>query len=53
MFDMIGSMVLMVATMILMLWGSAKVFRIGVLRTGQPPKLLELFRQLTTHERER
>jgi ABC-2 type transport system permease protein len=53
MFDMIGSIVLMVVTMVVMLWGSAKVFRIGVLRTGQPPKLLELFRQLTTHERER
>ena len=52
-FDLVGSMVLMLVTMVFMLWLSAKVFRIGVLRTGQPPKLLELLRALTTPENER
>jgi hypothetical protein len=30
--------------MILALWMAGKIFRIGVLRTGQPPKLLEMLR---------
>jgi ABC-2 type transport system permease protein len=53
MFDLIGSIVLMLVTMVLILWLSAKIFRIGVLRTGQPPRLLELLRALTTPEKER
>ena len=44
MFDLIGTMILLVATTGLVLWLSGKIFRIGILRTGQPPKLLELFR---------
>jgi ABC-2 type transport system permease protein len=46
MFDVIGTMVLLVITTILVLYMAAKVFRIGILRTGQPPKLLELVRWL-------
>jgi hypothetical protein len=30
-----------------MLWVSSRIFRIGILRTGQPPKLVELFKSLT------
>jgi hypothetical protein len=26
------------------LWLSGRIFRIGILRTGQPPKLVELLR---------
>lgn len=44
MFDVVGTMILLIATTALVLWLSGKIFRIGVLRTGQPPKLLELFR---------
>lgn len=46
MFDLVGTMILMVVATIFSLWASAKVFRIGVLRTGQPPRLLELLRWL-------
>jgi ABC-2 type transport system permease protein len=43
-FDRIGTVILMIASAGAMLWLSAKIFRIGILRTGQPPRLVELFR---------
>jgi ABC-2 type transport system permease protein len=46
-FDLIGTFVLLVATTVLALWMSGKIFRIGILRTGQPPKILELIRWAT------
>lgn len=42
--DMVGTLILMVVTTVFMLWLSGKIFRTGILRTGQPPRLLELFR---------
>jgi len=45
---MIGSGILMGVTAILSLWLSSRVFRIGVLRIGQPPKILELLKSITT-----
>lgn len=42
--DMVGTIFLMLATAVAALWMAGKVFRIGILRTGQPPKLLELLR---------
>ena len=42
--DMIGTFVLLVASTALALWMSGKIFRIGVLRTGQPPKIVEMLR---------
>ncbi len=48
MFDMIGSGIMMVVTAVFMLWLSSRIFRIGVLRIGQPPKLLELLKGITT-----
>jgi ABC-2 type transport system permease protein len=42
MFDLVGTLILMVVSASLVLWLSGKVFRIGILRTGQPPKLLEM-----------
>lgn len=44
--DMVGTILLMLATAAAALWMAGKVFRIGILRTGQPPKLLELLRWL-------
>src|SRR5262245_29702141 len=44
MFERVGTMVVLVVTTITMLWLSGRIFRIGVLRTGQPPKLMELVR---------
>ena len=43
-FDLIGTMVLMVATTAGGLWMAGKIFRIGILRTGQPPRVLEMLR---------
>lgn len=43
-FDMVGTFVLLIATTALAMWMAGKVFRIGILRTGQPPKLLEMVR---------
>lgn len=44
MFDRVGTLLLLIATTIGMLWLSGRIFRIGILRTGQPPKLSELVR---------
>lgn len=44
--DVIGTLVLLVAFTGFVLWGAGRVFRIGILRTGQPPKLVELLRWL-------
>jgi len=33
-----GTLLLLLVTTSLALWMSGKVFRIGILRTGQPPK---------------
>ena len=41
---------LMVATIILTLRGTAKVFRIGILMTGKPPKLMEMVKWFALRE---
>jgi ABC-2 type transport system permease protein len=43
-FDLIGTMVLLVVSTIAALWMAGKIFRIGILRTGQPPKIVEMLR---------
>lgn len=42
--DLVGSYLLMLVTMGFLVWVMARVFRQSILRTGQPPKLLDLFR---------
>ncbi len=44
--DLVGTLVLLVVSAVGALWMAGKVFRIGILRTGQPPKLLEMLRWL-------
>jgi ABC-2 type transport system permease protein len=44
MFERVGTLALLVASTIGMLWLSGRIFRTGILRTGQPPKLVELWR---------
>jgi ABC-2 type transport system permease protein len=44
MIDLIGTLVLLIFTASLTLWMSGKIFRIGILRTGQPPKVVEMVR---------
>lgn len=45
-FDVIGTIILLAISTLVVLWLSGKIFRIGILRTGQPPKLIELIRWL-------
>jgi len=46
MIDIIGTSVLLLLSVVLVLWLSGRVFRQGVLRSGQPPRLLELWQML-------
>ena len=44
--EIYGTAIMLLISVVVVFWLSAKIFRIGVLRSGQPPKLLELFRWL-------
>ena len=44
----IGTFILMLAYTALILWGAGRIFRAGILRTGQPPRFLELIKWLRT-----
>ena len=46
MIDLVGTTLVLLASIVLVLWLSGKVFRVGVLRSGQPPKIVELFRMM-------
>lgn len=46
MFDVIGTGVLTIVSTAAMLALAGRIFRVGILRTGQPPKIVELFRWL-------
>ena len=40
--ELIGATLLMIATAMLLLWSAGRIFRIGILRTGNRPKLAEV-----------
>ncbi|MGF1605105.1 MAG: ABC transporter permease [Rhodothalassiaceae bacterium] len=40
--DLVGSAIAQIAGIMLVLWLSAKIFRVGALRAGKPPKLREV-----------
>jgi hypothetical protein len=44
MVDIVGTTLLLIVSIVFVLWLSGKVFRQGVLRTGQPPRFVELLR---------
>lgn len=46
MIDVIGTTIVLVVSTIGVLWLSGRVFRQGILRTGQPPRIVELWRML-------
>ena len=46
MVDVIGTTLLLIASILFVLWLSGKVFRLGVLRTGEPPKIMELLKMM-------
>ncbi len=41
-FEIYGTGILLFVSVLVVFWASSRIFRIGVLRTGQPPKLMEL-----------
>jgi hypothetical protein len=45
-FDVIGTMLLLIVFTAFVLWGAVKIFRIGILRSGQPPRIVEMIRWL-------
>ncbi|NRA74554.1 MAG: ABC transporter permease [Planctomycetes bacterium] len=49
--EVYGTALVLFVSVVIVFWASAKIFRIGVLRTGQPPKLLELFGWLKSRTR--
>jgi len=42
--DLVGTLVLLVFATAIALWMSGKIFRLGILRTGQPPRIVEVLR---------
>ncbi|MGH7918034.1 MAG: ABC transporter permease [Candidatus Binataceae bacterium] len=46
--DYIATTALLVITVVLVLYGSGRIFRVGLLNTGAPPKVKELFAWLRT-----
>ena len=48
--DLIGTFLLLLTTTVLALWMSGKIFRLGILRTGQPPKIIEMLRWATRRD---
>ena len=44
--DVVGTTIVLLISIAFVLWLSGKVFRMGVLRTGQPPRLIELLRMM-------
>lgn len=46
MLDIVGTTIVLVLSIALVLWLSGKIFRQGVLRTGQPPRVVEIVRML-------
>ena len=44
--DVVGTTIVLLLSTVFVLWLCGKVFRMGVLRTGQPPRLIELLRMI-------
>lgn len=45
-FDVVGTMILLILFTGFVLWGAVKIFRLGILRSGQPPKIIEMIHWL-------
>ena len=46
--EVIGTTIGLIGFIGLVLWGCGRVFRLAILRTGQPPRLRELYRWITS-----
>lgn len=45
-FDVVGTMVMLILFTAFVLWGAVRIFRVAILRSGQPPKVIEIIRWL-------
>jgi ABC-2 type transport system permease protein len=43
-FDLYGTAILLLVSNVLVLWLCGRIFRTGILRTGQPPRIMEMLR---------
>jgi ABC-2 type transport system permease protein len=48
--DMVGTLILLIASAAVALWMAGKVFRTGILRTGQPPRIVEMIKWIRRAE---
>lgn len=48
--EIIGTLILLLVCSAVLFWSTGKIFRIAMLRTGQPPKLLEVIKWLRKSE---
>ena len=48
--EVIGTLILLLVSSAFILWASGKIFRIAILRTGQPPKIKELVKWIRGYE---
>ena len=46
--EYVATTLLLIAAIVLALWASAKIFRIGILMTGKPPKIGEIVQWVRT-----
>lgn len=46
MVDVVGTTIVLLICIVAVLWLSGRIFRQGILRTGQPPRIVELWRML-------
>jgi ABC-2 type transport system permease protein len=44
--QILGSIVLLIAAILAMIWLSGKIYRVGILMYGKPPRLAEIFKWL-------
>ena len=48
MLEYVATTLLLIVSIVFALWAAAKVFRIGILMTGKPPKAREIFQWIRT-----
>ena len=46
MVDIVGTTIVLLICIVAVLWLSGRIFRQGILRTGQPPRIVELWRMI-------
>ena len=46
MVDVVGTTLVLLICIVAVLWLSGRIFRQGILRTGQPPRIVELWRMM-------